>query len=81
MGILSVDLHNINLDDINFDEDDVTFDEDDHDTIFHFKLMAWGNRYKQRKVCKKDTSKELMSLVWYTTRWWDWCMPEDEKKK
>ena len=34
MGILSVDLNNINLDDVNFDEDDP-------ETITHVRLMAW----------------------------------------
>ena len=22
-----------------------------------------------------------MSIAWQTTRWWDWCMTEDEKKR
>ena len=22
-----------------------------------------------------------MSVLWHPTRWWDWCMPEDGKKK
>ena len=42
--------------------------------------MAWRNRIKQRKACKKDISKELMPAEWHPTRWWDWCMPKDEKK-
>ena len=42
MGILSVDLNNINLDDGNFDEDD-------SETITHVRFMAWCNRFKQRK--------------------------------
>ena len=42
MGILSVDLNNINL-------DDGKFDEDDSETIIHVRLMAWCNRFKQRK--------------------------------
>ena len=27
-------------------------------TIIHVRLMAWHNRFKQRKACKKDISKE-----------------------
>ena len=42
MGILSVDLNNINL-------DDGKFDEDDSETIIHVRLMGWCNRFKQRK--------------------------------
>ena len=22
-----------------------------------------------------------MPIVWNPSRWWDWCFPEDEKKK
>ena len=22
-----------------------------------------------------------MPVAWHPTRWWDWCMPEDEKKE
>ena len=25
--------------------------------------------------------EELMSAVWHPTRWWDWCVSEDEKMK
>ena len=41
MGILSVDLNNVNLDDVNFDEGDP-------ETIIHVKLTSWRNRHKQR---------------------------------
>ena len=33
MGILNIDLNNINLDN--------NFDEDDPDTIIHIRLLAW----------------------------------------
>ena len=66
MGILSVDLNNINLNDANVDED---YPE----SIIHVKPMAWRNRYKQRKSCKKDISQELMPVAWHPARWWDWC--------
>ena len=39
--------NNINLYDDNFDDDDP-------ETIIHVRLMAWCNRYKQRKVCEKE---------------------------
>ena len=39
MGILSIDLNNINLDDVNFDEDDP-------EAIIHVRLMTWHNRFK-----------------------------------
>ena len=42
MGIFSVDLNNINLDNVNFDKDDPK-------TIIHVRLITWYNRLKQRK--------------------------------
>ena len=74
MGILGVDLNNVNPDDVNFNEDDPK-------TIFHVRLMTWRNKFKQHKAYKKDVSKELKHGAWHLTRWWDWCKPEDEKRK
>ena len=67
-----MDLNYINLDDNNF--------HDDPETIIHVRLMAWCNRYKQYKAFKIEIIKELMPVLWYPTRWWDWCVSEDEKK-
>ena len=25
--------------------------------------------------------RELMLVAWHPTRWWDWCISEDEKKE
>ena len=44
-------------------------------------LMAWHNKFKQRKAFKKDISKGLIPAVWHLTRWWDWCLLEDDKKE
>ena len=27
--------------------------------------MVWSNKYKQRKACKKDISKNLMPAAWH----------------
>ena len=43
MGILSVDLNNINF-------DDVDFDEDHPESNIHDRLFAWHNRFEQRKA-------------------------------
>ena len=51
-----LDLVKINIDDVNFDEDDP-------ETIINVRLTAWRDRYKQRKSCKKDISKELMLVA------------------
>ena len=53
IGVLFVNLSSINLD------DDI-FYEDDPKTITHARLLAWHNKLKQRKVFKKEITKELM---------------------
>ena len=47
IGLNSITLYSINLDDDNFDDCDP-------ETICHVRLTAWYNRYKQRKASKKD---------------------------
>ena len=37
----------------NISLDDNNFDEDDPETIIHVRLIAWRNRFKQRKTFKK----------------------------
>ena len=43
MGILNIDLNNINLNDVNFDGD---FPE----TIIHIRVMAWHNKLTTRST-------------------------------
>ena len=45
MAVPTVDLNNINL-------DNISFDENDPETIIHARLMARCNRFKQRKAFK-----------------------------
>ena len=45
------------------------------------KLIAWRNRYKQRKACKEEIDRKLMPIAWHPEKWWDWCILEDETKK
>ena len=73
VGILNIDLNNINLDN--------NFDEDDPDTIIIIRLLAWHIKFEKRKEFKRELSEELMSVSWNPNRWWDWCMSEDEKKE
>ena len=42
------------------------------------ELITW---YKQRKAQKAQIKEELMPVAWHPDRWWDWCVPEDEKKE
>ena len=46
MGILSVNLNNINLDN--------NFDEDDPDTIFLIRLLVLQVKFEKHKALKKD---------------------------
>ena len=75
MGILGVDLDKINLD------DDNNFYEDDPDTIINARLLAWLNKFEKPKALKKTIDEELMLIAWHPTRWSDWCLSEDEKKR
>ena len=45
MGVLNIDLNNINLDN--------NFDEDDPDTIIHVRLLAWRIKFEKCKALKK----------------------------
>ena len=65
MGILSVNLDNINLYDGNFYEDDP-------ETIIYVRLLAEHYRYKKCKGFTKEISKKLMIVAWHPTRWLDW---------
>ena len=48
MGILNIDLNNINLDN-NFDEDHLHH----RDSIIHTRLLAWHIKFEKHKVLKK----------------------------
>ena len=45
------------------------------------KLIEWYEGYQKRKAQKAQIKKELMPIAWHPSRWWDWCVPEDEKKE
>ena len=45
MGILNIDLNNINLDN--------NFDEEDPDTIILIRLLFWYSKFEKRKELKK----------------------------
>ena len=52
MGLNTVYLNNINL-------DDEKFVKEDPETIIHVRLKTWCNSYRQRKACKKRYKKEI----------------------
>ena len=38
-------------------------------------------KFEKRKGLKKQLNEELMPVAWHPNRWWDWCVPKDEKKQ
>ena len=73
MGILNVDLNNINLDN--------NFDGDDLDTVILIRLLAEHIKFEKRKTLTKRLNEELMPIAWHPRRWWNFCLSEDEKKE
>ena len=59
-----------------YDDNDGHWDNDDED-----KFFDGYDGYKKRKAQKAKIKKELMPITWHPSRYWDWCMSEDEKKK
>ena len=55
MGILNMDLNNINIDN--------NFDEDDPDAIILIRLLAWHIKFEKCKELRKRISEELMPLA------------------
>ena len=37
--------------------------------------------YEKRKVHKASIKEELLPIAWNPSRYWEWCMSEDEKKE
>ena len=54
-------------------DDDDDYDDDDDD------FFKWYDGYKKRKAQKASIKEDLMPIAWHPSRWWDWCVPEDEK--
>ena len=63
--------------------DDYYHDDGDHwdDDDNEDKYFEWYEGYKKRKAEKAQIKKELMPIAWHPSRWWNWCMQEDEKKE
>ena len=33
------------------------------------------------KTQNAKVKEDLLSIAWHPSRWWDWCVPNDEKKE
>ena len=49
--------------------------------IWHSGLDKWYDGYQRRKAQKAKIKDELLPIAWNPSRWWDWCVPDDEKKE
>ena len=50
MGIVRIDLNNINIDNTNYDEDD-------SETIIHIRLLAWLIKFEKPKAIKEELNE------------------------
>ena len=55
MGILNIDLNNINLDN--------NFDEDYSDAIIHIRFLAWHIKCEKRKTFKRKIKEKLVPIA------------------
>ena len=67
MGIVRIDLNNINIDNTNYDEDD-------SETIIHIRLLAWLIKFEKPKAIKEELNEEVMLIAWHPCTWWSFCM-------
>ena len=46
-------------------------------------VIKWHNEesHQTRKTQKASIKKELTPIAWNPSRYWDWCMSEDEKQE
>ena len=52
---------------------------DDYDDEDNFFDCYEG--YQKRKAQKVKIKEELLPIAWHPSRYWDWCVPEDEKQE
>ena len=70
IGILNIDLNNINLNN--------NFDEDDPDTNIVARLLDWQIKFEKLKGFKEELTEELIPVAWNPKRWWNFCMSKDK---
>ena len=46
-------------------------------------VIKWHNKdsHQKREAQKAQIKKELMPIARHPSRWWEWCVPNDEKKE
>ena len=48
---------------------------------FHDVLITWRDAYIKRKAQRAKIKEELMPIACHPDRWWNWCVPQHEKKE
>ena len=51
--------------------------DDDYDD----EAPEWYESYQKRKSQNWKIIEELLPIAWHPSRWWNCCIPEDEKKE
>ena len=54
---------------------------DDDEYCNDNRMIEWFDSYKKRKAQKASIKEELLPIAWHPSRYWDWCMSENEKKE
>ena len=44
-------------------------------------LDKWYEGYKRLKAQKASIKDEVTPIAWHPSRWWNWCVSEDEKNE
>ena len=53
---------------------------DDDEYCNDDEIIEWYDGYQKRKAQKASIKEELLPITWHPSRWWDWCISEDEKR-
>ena len=43
-------------------------------------IFKWYEGYKKRKAQESSIKDGLLPFACHPSRWWGWCVPEDEKR-
>ena len=52
----------------------------DNDYCNDDEVIEWYDGYQKSKAQKAKIKEKLFPTAWHPSRWWDWCVSEDEKK-
>ena len=44
------------------------------------KFFDWYEGYQKQNPQKASIKEKLLPIAWHQSRYWDWCVPEDEKQ-